>query len=82
MLNDELHAIHNCYICGHIVPWVGHIFGGITISHGNETDATVSVSKKRNAEHQVELAIQLQCPECGSINQFNVLHPLENTFLL
>lgn len=76
MLNDELHAIHSCYICGHTMGWVGHIFGGLTISHGNEVDATVSVSKEKNELSQVELAIQLQCPECGSINQFHVLHQL------
>lgn len=74
MLDDELHATHTCYICDHSMAWVGNVFGGLTISHGNEINATVAVSKEENGQNQVELAIQLQCPECGSINQFHVLH--------
>lgn len=54
------------------MPWTGDIFGNLIISHGNEVDATVSVTGVK--DDHVELAVQVQCPECGAVNQFKVLH--------
>ncbi len=73
-MKDVIHASHTCYACGRPIAWVGNVFGGLTVSHGNEVDATVCVSKGTNQSGQVELAIQLQCPECKAVNQFKALH--------
>ncbi|GLG02229.1 hypothetical protein Alches_22700 [Alicyclobacillus hesperidum subsp. aegles] len=72
-MENEIHATHTCYACGHIMPFAGHIFGGIVVAHGNEVDATISVTG--TTSNYVEMAIELQCPKCNAINQFKALHP-------
>ncbi|MFB5190097.1 hypothetical protein [Alicyclobacillus fastidiosus] len=72
MINHELHASHTCFACDHNFPWTGDVFGNVIITHGNEVDATISVSAQQG--DYVECAVQLQCPECGAVNQFKVLH--------
>ncbi|MFD1676903.1 hypothetical protein [Alicyclobacillus fodiniaquatilis] len=72
MVNHELHSSHTCFACGHTMPWTGNIFGSLTIAHGNEIDATISVTGEK--DDHVELAIQVQCPECGAVNQFKAMH--------
>ncbi|WAH38441.1 hypothetical protein [Alicyclobacillus dauci] len=72
MVNHELHASHTCFACENMMPWTGDVFGGVIISHGNEIDATVSVTGIKG--NFVELSVQAQCPECGAVNQFKVLH--------
>ena len=74
--SETIHATHHCFICNRIIPWVGNVFGELTVSHGNEVDATITTSKAANQAGQVELGIQLQCPECGAVNQFKVLHKM------
>ncbi|GMA59852.1 hypothetical protein NZD89_09870 [Alicyclobacillus fastidiosus] len=72
MINHEIHASHKCFVCDHNIPWTGDVFGNVIISHGNEVDATIAVSAQQG--DYVECSVQLQCPECGGVNQFKVLH--------
>jgi hypothetical protein len=78
-LADTIHATHTCYACGRPVAWVGDMFGKLTVSHGNEVDATVCVSKGANQSGQVELSVQFQCPDCHAVNQFKALHRISLT---
>jgi len=68
----EIHAYHTCFACGHVIPFAGHMFGGIVLSHGNEVDATVTVTGAKGP--YVEMSIQLQCPRCHAVNSFTALH--------
>ncbi|WP_245630082.1 hypothetical protein [Alicyclobacillus acidiphilus] len=73
MHNHEIHASHTCFACGHTMGWAGDIYGGIVVAHGNEVGADVSVIGSDPT--YVHMAIQLQCPECGAVNQFKGRHP-------
>lgn len=72
MVNHEIHATHTCFACSHLMSWTGDIFGGILVTHGNEIDATITLTGEKG--DFVEMDIQLQCPECGSVNQFKGYH--------
>ncbi|MCL6593764.1 MAG: hypothetical protein K6T31_07285 [Alicyclobacillus sp.] len=67
---------HTCYLCQSPVSWVGHVRGGLVVSHGTETHADIVLSKARNPQNQVGLSVQLQCPRCGAVNQFETQHAL------
>ncbi len=73
-MEDTIHAGHTCFACGHVIAWAGNLFGGLTVSHGSEVDATICVSQSANPYGQVELSVQLQCSKCKAVNQFKVLH--------
>jgi len=68
----EIHAYHTCFACGHVIPFAGHMFGGIVLSHGNEIDATITVTGAKGP--YIEMSIQLQCPRCHAVNSFTALH--------
>ena len=68
----EIHAYHTCFACGHVMPFAGHMFGGIVVSHGNEVDATITVTGAKGP--YIEMSVELQCPRCHAVNSFTALH--------
>lgn len=57
-----------CYVCGNPIAWTGNIFGGLSIAHGSEVMAEVTVVGKNG--NLVDLGVQIQCEACNAINQF------------
>ncbi|MCF8565176.1 hypothetical protein LLE49_10670 [Alicyclobacillus tolerans] len=71
---DAVRGTHTCFVCGHVLSFVGDLFGGPTVSHGSEQEAKIAVSAAKNENSEIELSISLKCPDCNALNQFKQMN--------
>ncbi|MDP9727283.1 hypothetical protein ACOJUR_11840 [Alicyclobacillus tolerans] len=75
----DIHAFHTCYVCRHPIAWVGNLCGEWTVGHGRDIHATLTVAGDLDEQGYLPIGVQLQCPECGAVNQFKAKHKLEES---